>query len=260
MRLTLIALAAVYGAAAGLLVPRAAYRLAVGPGTPWRAECPGGHPLPGWVGLARCRECRECRGCGEPRKPGTPGTYDASGTYGPGAAAPVAVTAVVCALVAAAVGARPELGVWLLLAPFAVLLAVVDRSVRRLPDVVTLPLAAGSAALLGVAALLPGAGGSWPRALLGGVVLGGAYLVLFLVNPRGMGFGDVKLALPLGVVLGWYGWGTLLAGAFAGFALGAVYGLSLVAVRGAGRKEAMPFGPFMVAGALVGLLLGGPAV
>jgi leader peptidase (prepilin peptidase)/N-methyltransferase len=254
VRLTLIALAAVYGAAAGLLVPRAAYRLAVGPGTPWRAECPGGHPLPGWVGLARCREC------GERRKPGAPGTYDAPGTYGPSAVAPAVVTAVVCALVAVAVGARPELGVWLLLAPFAVLLAVVDRSVRRLPDVVTLPLAAGSAALLGVAALLPGAGGSWPRALLGGVVLGGAYLVLFLVNPRGMGFGDVKLALPLGVVLGWYGWGTLLAGAFAGFALGAVHGLSLVVVRRAGRKETMPFGPFMVAGALVGLLLGGPAV
>jgi len=239
--LTLIALAACYGTATGLLVPRAAYRLAVEPEAPWRAHCPGGHVLPGWAGPARCGECGRGR----------------SGAYGPSAAAAAGITAVVCALLAAAVGGRPELGVWLLLAPPVVLLAFVDHAVHRLPDVVTLPLAAGAAVLLGVAALLPGAGGSWTRALLGGVVLGGAYLVLFLINPRGMGLGDVKLAVPLGVVLGWYGWGTLLTGAFAGFLFGAVYGMSLVAVRRAGRKEAMPFGPFMAAGAFAGVLLGG---
>lgn len=244
VRLTLIVLAAVYGTAAGLLVPRAAYRLAVEAGTPWRTHCPAGHRLPGWLGPARCGECGNGR----------------DGLYGPGATPAAAVTAVMCALVAAAVGGRPELGVWLLLVPCAVLLAVVDHRVHRLPDVVTLPLAACSAVLLGVAALLPGAGGSWVRALLGGAVLGGAYLVLFLVNPRGMGFGDVKLAVPLGVALGWYGWGVLMGGAFAGFLFGAVYGMSLVLARRASRKAAMPFGPFMVAGALVGLLAGGLTV
>ncbi|PJE96623.1 prepilin peptidase [Streptomyces carminius] len=241
MYCALIALAAGYGAAAGLLVPRAAYRLAVEPGTAWRAECPGGHPLrgplSGWAGPARCRAC------------GSP-------AYGPGAAGTAAVTAAVCALLAAAVGGRPELGVWLLLAPFAVLLAAVDRRVHRLPDVVTLPLAAACAALLGVAALLPGAGGSWPGALLGGSALGAVYLGLFLASPRGMGLGDVKLAVPVGTALGWYGWGTLLTGAFAGFALGAVHGMSLVVLRRASRETAMPFGPFMVAGALAGLVLG----
>ncbi|GAA2453390.1 A24 family peptidase [Streptomyces macrosporus] len=244
MRLTLIALAAVYGAVAGTLVPRAAYRLAVEPGTPSRAHCPAGHALSGWAGAARCRECGSGR----------------DGMYGPHAAPTAVVTAVVCALLAAAVGGRPELGVWLLLAPFAVLLAVVDRRVHRLPDVVTLPLAAGGVALLGAAALLPGAGGSWTRALLGGPVLGAAYLVLFLINPRGMGLGDVKLALPVGVALGWYGWGVLLVGAFAGLVFGAVYGMSLVVARRASRKAAMPLGPFMVAGALVGLLWGGATV
>ncbi|WP_344630620.1 A24 family peptidase [Streptomyces glaucosporus] len=244
MLLTLTALAAVYGAAAGLLLPRAAYRLAVEPGARWRAHCPAGHVLPGWLGPARCGACGSGR----------------DGRYGPGAAPAATATAVACALVAAAVGVRPELAVWLLLVPCAVLLAVVDRRVHRLPDVVTLPLAAGSAALLGVAALLPGAGGSWVRALLGGAALGGAYLVLFLINPRGMGFGDVKLAIPVGVALGWYGWDVLLGGAFAGFLFGAVYGMSLVVARRASRKAAMPFGPFMVAGALVGLLLGGLTV
>ncbi|MFE3116590.1 prepilin peptidase [Streptomyces niveus] len=168
----------------------------------------------------------------------------------------VLVTALVCGALAAATGPRPELAVWLLLAPFAVLLALVDRNVHRLPDQLTLPLAAASAALLGIAALLPDAGGSWPTALLGGLALGACYFVLFLINPNGMGFGDVKLALSLGVVLGWYGWLLLFVGAFAGFLFGSLYGLGLMALRRANRKSAIPFGPFMIAGALVGVALG----
>ncbi|MFD7513303.1 prepilin peptidase [Streptomyces niveus] len=168
----------------------------------------------------------------------------------------VLVTALVCGALAAATGPRPELAVWLLLAPFAVLLALVDRNVHRLPDQLTLPLAAASAALLGIAALLPDAGGSWSTALLGGLALGACYFVLFLINPNGMGFGDVKLALSLGVVLGWYGWLLLFVGAFAGFLFGSLYGLGLMALRRANRKSAIPFGPFMIAGALVGVALG----
>ncbi|MFF2188551.1 prepilin peptidase [Streptomyces sp. NPDC058155] len=170
------------------------------------------------------------------------------------------ITALVCGALAAATGPRPELAVWLLLAPFAVLLALVDRNVHRLPDQLTLPLAAASAVLLGIAALLPNDGGSWPTALLGGLVLGACYFVLFLINPNGMGFGDVKLALSLGVVLGWYGWLVLFVGAFAGFLLGSLYGLGLILLRRANRKSAIPFGPFMIAGALLGVLLGALAV
>ncbi|MEU0694588.1 prepilin peptidase [Streptomyces niveus] len=172
----------------------------------------------------------------------------------------VVITALVCAALAAATGPRPELAVWLLLAPFAVLLALVDRNVHRLPDQLTLPLAVAAAALLGIAALLPHDGGSWPTALLGGLVLGACYFVLFLINPNGMGFGDVKLALSLGVVLGWYGWMVLFVGAFAGFLLGSLYGIGLILMRRANRKSAIPFGPFMIAGALLGVLLGALAV
>ncbi|MBA2944254.1 prepilin peptidase [Streptomyces himalayensis] len=238
----LIAAAAAWGAATGVLLPRAAYRLAVEPEEPWRGDCPAGHPLTGpfggWVGRARC----------------------ADGTaYGPRTAVVAAVTALACALLAAATGPRPELAVWLLTAPVAVLLALTDYAVHRLPDVLTLPLAAAAALLLGLAALLPGSAGSWPTALLGAVVLGGAYFVLFLINPGGMGFGDVKLAVGLGAALGWYGWRILLTGAFAGLLFGAVYGLSLMALRRAGRKSAIPLGPFMIGGAFVGLVLGGLA-
>lgn len=66
----------------------------------------------------------------------------------------------------------------------------------------------------------------------------------------------MKLAVPLGAALGWYGWGVLFTGAFAGFLLGAVYGFGLVLLRKAGRSSAIPFGPFMLAGGLLGLLLG----
>ncbi|MEU1126682.1 A24 family peptidase, partial [Streptomyces sp. NPDC005899] len=178
--------------------------------------------------------------------------------YAPGAAAPV-VTVLACVTLAAATGSRPEAVVWALLAPVAVLLAVIDRRVHRLPDRLTLPLAVAATVLLGCAALLPEHGGSWDSALFGGVALGGFYFVLFLINPNGMGFGDVKLALALGVALGWYGWPVLCAGGFAGFLFGALYGVGLVLLRRAGRRTGIPFGPFMIAGAYVGLLSGGLA-
>ncbi|MET9320981.1 A24 family peptidase [Streptomyces sp. NPDC003038] len=241
-----VAGAVVWGVVSGLLVPRALYRLAVDPDDPWRTRCPSGHPLTGpaggWLGRTGCSPCGE-----------------KTGAYGP-ARTPVVLTASTCAVLAAAVGPRPELLVWVALAPFGVLLALVDLAVFRLPDVLTLPLAAVTAAGLGLVSVFPGTG-SWPTALLGGLALGGSYFLLLLINPRGMGWGDVKLALTLGQVLGWYGWPVLFAGTFVAFLAGAVHGLRLMLLRRADRKTAMSFGPFMLAGALAGVVygaLGGP--
>ncbi|MFJ9814129.1 prepilin peptidase [Streptomyces sp. NPDC101151] len=229
--------AALWGAVAGALLPRAAYRFAVPEEEPWRERCPAGHPIHGWLGRARCGECAQ-----------TPSR--------PSAVLFAATTALACAALAAATGTRPELAVWLLLAPVWVLLAAVDLRVRRLPDPLTLPLAAAGLGLLGLVALVPEHAGDWSTALYGALALGGGYFVLFLVNPAGMGFGDVKLALGVGAVLGWYGWPTVLLGTFAGFLLGALYGGALVLARRAGRKTAIPFGPFLLAGAFAGLLIG----
>ncbi|MGW8887584.1 prepilin peptidase [Streptomyces sp. NPDC055749] len=266
MDATLIAVAALWGVATGLLLPRAAYRFSVQPDEDWRDACPAGHaltgPARGWLGPARCASCA----VSVPSLPGRtapggegeaaePEPAPATSRYAPAVLAPV-VTALACTALAAATGARPELAVWLLLAPVAVLLAVIDRRVHRLPDRLTLPLAAAAALLLGAVSLAPEHAGSWAAALLGGLALGGFYFLLFLINPNGMGFGDVKLALSLGVALGWYGWAVLFAGGFAGFLLGAVYGLGLMLMRRAGRKTGIPFGPFMIAGALLGVLFG----
>lgn len=136
------------------------------------------------------------------------------------------------------------------------LLTAVDFRVRRLPDPLTLPFAAAALVLLGLTALVPEHAGEWTTALLGSLALGGGYFVLFLINPAGMGFGDVKLALGAGAVLGWYGWPTVMLGTFAGFLLGALYGGALVVARRAGRKTAIPFGPFLISGAFLGLLAG----
>jgi leader peptidase (prepilin peptidase)/N-methyltransferase len=152
-------------------------------------------------------------------------------------------------------GAHPELVVWLLLVPVGLTLALVDLRVFRLPDVLTLPALGGTAALLGGAALLPSHDGSWVRALLGAAVLGVLYMVLFLINPAGMGFGDVKLAPTLGLALGWYGWPALVQGTLAAFLLGALAGLALLLTGRAHRKTPIPFGPFMLAGSAVALLL-----
>ncbi|MGV9252180.1 prepilin peptidase [Streptomyces sp. NPDC003697] len=242
MRVLLIVVAALWGAGTGLLLPRAAHRFSVDPGQPWRGECPAGHPITGsfggWVGRARCTDAGAC------------------GAYGPSTPVAATVTALVCAALAAAAGPRPEAAVWVLAAPVAVLLALVDHRVHRLPDVLTLPLAAATAALLGAAALLPTAAGSWPTALLGGLALSAAYFVLFGLNPAGMGFGDVKLAPALGTALGWYGWPVWTAGALAGLLYGAVYGTVLLVLRRVHRKSAIPLGPFMLGGAFTGLLLG----
>ncbi|MFF4097921.1 prepilin peptidase [Streptomyces sp. NPDC001903] len=239
MGLFVITAAAVaYGAAAGLLLPRVAYRLSVEPDAAWRDSCPRGHPLPGWLGPPRCR-------AGTPHRYGVPLAWTAG------------IAGMLCGVVGAAVGGRPEGAVFVAVAPVLLLLAVVDLAVHRLPDVLTLPLAAVLAAGLGAAALAPGAAGSWTGALAGGGALAGTYLLLFLLNPAGLGFGDVKLALALGVTLGWYGWGVWAVGAFLGFLYGALYGLALVLRGSAGRRTAFPFGPFMAAGALTGVLLGG---
>ncbi|MEU3663610.1 A24 family peptidase [Streptomyces sp. NPDC032940] len=237
--------AVLWGAAAGALLPRAAYRFSAPPGEAWRDACPAAHPVRGWLGPARCGQCASAVREGP-----------VAAAYGPGAAVPAVLTALACVSLAAATGTRPELAVWLLLAPAGVLLAVVDVRVRRLPDPLTLPLAGTALALLGVTALVPEHAGRWTTALLGSLALGAGYFVLHLINPAGMAFGDVKLALGAGAVLGWYGWPTLMLGTFAGFLLGALYGGVLVVAGRAGRGTAIAFGPFLLAGAFLGVLAG----
>ena len=142
---------------------------------------------------------------------------------------------------------------YLTFAAIGIALALIDLDVRRLPDKIVLPSYPVLAALLLIGwdrdALL--------RALVGGAILGVFFFVVWFIAPGGMGFGDVKLSGLVGAMTAYLTWGTFLVGAFMGFLLGAVAGVLLMAGGKAGRKSAVPFGPFMIAAALVAIFAAG---
>ena len=166
-------------------------------------------------------------------------------------------TAVVFGVLTLAIGLEPELPAFLYLGAVGVALAMIDIDVKRLPDAIVLPSYPVAAVLLTVAAAVDGSWEDLLRAGLGMVALYAFYFLLALVYPAWMGFGDVKLAGILGLFLGWLGLAEVVSGGFLGFLFGGVVGGGLVLVRRAGRKSKIPFGPFMLAGALVAILWGG---
>jgi leader peptidase (prepilin peptidase) / N-methyltransferase len=172
------------------------------------------------------------------------------------------VLPVLAAGVCAVLGWRPGPGAllpaFLYLGLVGVALAVIDLEHRRLPNALVLPSYVIGAALLVLAAVVRDESGALLRALVGLVALFALYLLLALLNPAGMGFGDVKLAGVLGLHLGYLGYDILLVGAFLGFLLGALGGLVLILTRRASRRSHIPFGPFMLAGALVAVGWGRP--
>ena len=157
---------------------------------------------------------------------------------------------------AAVVSAALVLVAFLYLAAISVVLAVIDLDVRRLPNAIVLPAYLVGAVLLGVAAVVGGDLGDLGRASAGAGILVAVYLALALVKPGGMGLGDVKLAGVLGLFLGWLGWQQLIIGAFSAFLLGGLFGIALLATRRASRSSAVPFGPWMLAGAWISVFVG----
>ncbi|OFI37772.1 peptidase A24 [Arthrobacter sp. SW1] len=165
---------------------------------------------------------------------------------------------------------------WLLLAAclyfavMAVRLTIIDVRHHLLPNRIVFPsygiagvLLAGAAlavAFSGVKAGMPDAGAALFGVPVLGMAAGGAVLWLFyfllrLVYPPGMGFGDVKLAGVLGLYLGYLGWSHVFAGTFAAFLFGGLWSLVVLAARRGTLKSAIPFGPFMLAGAATAMVV-----
>ena len=172
----------------------------------------------------------------------------------PPALAAGAVTAVLLGGLAARVHPALVLAAACWLAACAVPLACTDLAVQRLPDPLTGAAYAGTAVLLLAAAALGGPWSALFRALLGGLALAGFYLLLMVISPSGMSLGDVKLAASLGTLLAWFGWRLLIAGGFAGLCLGAIAAGALLASQRVSRKHLIPFGPFMIAGAVLAVI------
>jgi leader peptidase (prepilin peptidase) / N-methyltransferase len=173
---------------------------------------------------------------------------------GPPPMAVEVITAVLLGALAARVHPALVLAAACWLALCAVPLAFIDAAVRRLPDPLTAAAYTGTAVLLVLAAAADGNWHDMAWAALGGIALSGFYLTLALISPAGMGMGDVKAAASIGTLLAWPGWRLLIAGGFAGFLLAAIYGIALLASGRATRKQHMPFGPFMLAGAFAAIL------
>lgn len=141
---------------------------------------------------------------------------------------------------------------------FAALLAVslIDLEHFIVPNRIVFPTLAISVPLLTTAALLEGEPGPMVTAVVGALLASNGLLVINLISPRGMGMGDVKLALLLGLFLGWLGLGHVALGLFLGFLFGAVGGILLIALGVKSRKDPVPFAPFLAAGAVVAILAG----
>ncbi|MGC9669231.1 prepilin peptidase [Planosporangium sp. 12N6] len=196
-------------------------------------------PVLGWLVLrGRCADCREPIGLRYPLV-----------ELG---------TAVLFVAVTARFGVTLVLPAYLYLAAIAVALALIDLDVRRLPNAIVLPSYLVCAVLLVPATVAHRDWSAAARGLAAMAALWAFYFALAVVYPGGMGFGDVKLAGLLGLYLGWLGWSAVLVGAFAGFLLGGLAGAALLVTGRAHGKTAIPFGPAMLAGALLALFAAGP--
>ena len=230
-------------------------------------------PVVSWL-LLRGR----CRDCGEPISPryplvelGTGGLFAvvawvfvppvleavSTGSTGGGGGVVGAVSTGSTSEGGVAVAAVVQLVAFLYLAAISVALALIDLDAHRLPNAIVLPGYLVGIVLLGTAGLLTN---SWDALVTAGVGMVGyfaVHLLLAVVWTGGMGMGDVKLAGVLGLFLGWLGWPALVVGLLAGFILGGLFGVILLAT-GRGRKTRIAYGPWMLLGAWAGILLGTP--
>lgn len=134
-------------------------------------------------------------------------------------------------------------------------LIVIDVRSHRLPDRIVLPTLASLLALVILDALVADGSERSLRAGAGLLILGGFYALLRLISREGMGGGDVKLAAVIGLVLGWHGWQALAVGAASAFVLGALHAIVLMSLRRADRSTRIAFGPWMIIGAMLGILV-----
>jgi len=257
----LVALVGITGLAIGSFLNVVVYRVPAGMSVVRpRSACPNcGHeitardnvPVLSWLVLRG-----KCRDCAEPISKRYPLVELA------GAAAFVIVGVWAAPAISAApnallvIAAVLRLLAFLYLAAVSVALAIIDVETHRLPNPIVLPGYAVGVVLLGTAAALAGDWVGLGRMAAGAGILFVFYFLLAFISPRGMGMGDVKLAGVLGLFLGSLGWGQLAVGAGAAFVLGGLFSIILLITRRVGRKGGIPFGPWMLLGAWVGVFAG----
>lgn len=167
-------------------------------------------------------------------------------------------TAALFALAAVRFGYDAVLPAYLVLFASVLAISLIDLEHYIIPNRIVYPTIFLSVPLLVLAATVDSRWGHLRGAAIGAVLAWGLLLIVHLVSPRGMGFGDVRLSFVLGLFLGWLGLGHVLLGLFLGFLLGSVVGVGLVVVGRRGRKQAIPFGPFLASGTVLAVFFGAP--
>ncbi|MFJ4261137.1 prepilin peptidase [Paenarthrobacter nicotinovorans] len=157
-----------------------------------------------------------------------------------------ALTALLFALLGWRFGMGPELPAFLLLALLGVQLSRIDFTLHLLPNPLVLALLIGALGLLAASSMLEPGWTDLLRALIGGFILFTGYLILGLISPSALGMGDVKLAAPLGMYLGYLGWQQVLFGGLLGFVVGGVLTVLMLRLRSAEKPAETAHGPAMV--------------
>jgi leader peptidase (prepilin peptidase)/N-methyltransferase len=139
-----------------------------------------------------------------------------------------------------------------------VALTMIDIDVKRLPDKIVLPSYLVVGSLLTLASAARGEWGDLGRAGIGAAGLFALYFLMAFIYPAGMGFGDVKLSFVVGGLLAYLSWPAFWVGAFGGFLLGSLGGIVLLVTRRGTRKSQIPYGPYMLAGALIAMFVSSP--
>lgn len=157
---------------------------------------------------------------------------------------------------AARVGFNWDLPALLVLLAGLLALACIDLELLVLPKLIVYPTLAGVGCLLLLDAV---ATAEWHKLLVAVVCAVGWFLAFFalnFINPRYLGFGDVRLAAVLGLGLGWLGWRYIVLGFFAANLLGAVIGIVLLWTKRMTREQQIPYGIFLALGAAFAIYAG----
>jgi leader peptidase (prepilin peptidase)/N-methyltransferase len=240
-----VAVAIVVGIAAGPPIRAALFHYAVPIEDSWRTNCPDCDTSivrPGWLTLAstlppsgRCAHCD--RAIGPP-----------AGVVELLAAATLGVLVWWAGPAVATVGLA-----WAALV--AITLALVDVAVHRLPDRLILAALSGTALIFVIAAVASGDYHRLGIAALCALGCGALYFVIVFLSPRGMGLGDAKLAVLVGLSSGWFGVRATVLAVFAGVIYAGLVAIALLALRRVSRSDRLAYGPFMLLGALTAIVL-----
>lgn len=142
---------------------------------------------------------------------------------------------------------------WIFFVVLAVALSAIDFEHHRLPDPLTGSLYLSGLIFLALDAFAHHNLSRLNHAFIASIALGGFYWIVNFLSKGGMGMGDVKLATSIGLFCGYISISTVYIASMIGFAAGSLVGVALIAVKRANRKSALPFGPFMLLGAIASI-------